>query len=250
MITRIEHNGKKYTCNLNDAVDISIGLGNRLSPKAFYAPDIEFNPYQSGDFIGSLDEGSPVNFYDIKINPHGNCTHTESALHIYSKAMTINQCLSEYHFISRLISVQIKALDNGDKIIDLDSYSWESLDFSEIDALVIRTLPNEKEKKYFDYSGKNPCYFDASLLEYLSEKIDHLLIDLPSVDREIDGGKLLSHNAFWNIESEPKLNKTITELIFVEPTVKDGRYLLNIQTIPLELDASPSRPVLYPLTEE
>ena len=97
MITRIEHRGKSYTCNLNEAIDISIGLANKLSPKAFNAPDIEFTPYRAGDFIGSLEEGSPVNFFDIKINPHGNCTHTESALHIYSKAKSINETLSEFH---------------------------------------------------------------------------------------------------------------------------------------------------------
>jgi hypothetical protein len=49
--------------------------------------------------------------------------------------------------------------------------------------------------------------------------IKQLLIDLPSMDREDDGGKLLAHRAFWNYPSAPRINSTITELIYVPPTV-------------------------------
>ena len=75
--------------------------------------------------------------------------------------------------------------------------------------------------------------------------IKHLLIDLPSVDRERDQGKLLSHNAFWDTEGKMRLDATITELIFVPNKIDDGTYFLNIQIAPFENDASPSKPVLY-----
>jgi hypothetical protein len=42
-------------------------------------------------------------------------------------------------------------------------------------------------------------------------------------------------------------DKTITELIFVPNEVKDGPYLLNLQTAAFENDATPSRPVIYPI---
>jgi hypothetical protein len=77
--------------------------------------------------------------------------------------------------------------------------------------------------------------------------IQHLLIDLPSVDREVDEGELLSHRAFWHYPEEPRFNATITELIYVPDEVRDGEYLLNLQIAPFENDASPSKPVLYPL---
>ena len=38
---------------------------------------------------------------------------------------------------------------------------------------------------------------------------------------------------------------TITELIYVPNEIKDGLYLLQIQIASLEIDASPSKPVLY-----
>jgi len=81
--------------------------------------------------------------------------------------------------------------------------------------------------------------------------IQHLLIDLPSVDREEDEGKLLAHKAFWNVKDvtnlneDARLNCTITEMIYVDNSVSDGRYLLNLQIASFENDASPSKPILY-----
>ena len=217
--------------------------------RAFNAPEIELEPVRSGDFIGSLDENSPVNFYNIKINPHGNGTHTESCLHIAKEGDTINKTLKISHFISRLISVEPCIKENGDRIIDRESMCLSADELSQVGALIIRTLPNDESKREFDYTGTNPCYLDPELAFFLSEHIDHLLIDLPSVDREEDGGKLLAHNAFWQTAKKLCKNKTITELIYVPEQLEDGLYLLDLQTIPLEMDASPSRPVLYKLVE-
>ncbi|MGL5889046.1 MAG: cyclase family protein, partial [Bacteroidia bacterium] len=85
---------------------------------------------------------------------------------------------------------------------------------------------------------------DAALL--LAEmNVEHLLLDLPSVDREVDGGALAAHKAFWNYPENTRRNCTITEFIYVPNDVFDGAYLLNLQTAPIENDATPSRPVLY-----
>ena len=73
----------------------------------------------------------------------------------------------------------------------------------------------------------------------------HLLIDLPSVDREYDEGKLLAHKAFWNYPDNPRHDCTITEMIYVPNSIEDGSYLLNLQMASFENDASPSKPVLY-----
>ena len=85
-------------------------------------------------------------------------------------------------------------------------------------------------------------------MEYIVEQgIEHLLIDLPSVDRESDEGKLLAHKAFWKFPNQIREQSTITELIYVPNKVKDGLFLLNIQIASFEIDASPSKPVLYKL---
>jgi arylformamidase len=68
---------------------------------------------------------------------------------------------------------------------------------------------------------------------------------LPSVDRELDGGKLNAHHIFWNYPAKQQSQKTITEFIFVSNKIVDGAYLLNINIAPFENDASPSKPILY-----
>ncbi|MBT8385104.1 MAG: cyclase family protein, partial [Bacteroidia bacterium] len=113
-------------------------------------------------------------------------------------------------------------------------------------AVVIRTLPNTNEKMSMKYSHTNPPFLTEEAAIYLREKgIKHLLIDLPSVDKEKDDGKLLAHNAFWNTKGKVRYDATISELIFVPNRVKDGMYMLNIQIAPFENDASPSKPTLY-----
>ena len=57
-----------------------------------------------------------------------------------------------------------------------------------------------------------------------SKEIKHLLIDLPSVDKEKDDGLLLAHHAFWNTLGELRLDATITEFIYVPNYVEDGTY--------------------------
>ena len=116
------------------------------------------------------------------------------------------------------------------------------------EALILRTLPNHKAKRRRAYSGTNPPYLEPALAQYLAgQHLEHLLLDLPSVDREVDGGALLAHHAFWQYPHATRPQATITELIFVPDELEDGLYLLNLQITSLELDASPSKPILYAL---
>jgi hypothetical protein len=94
-------------------------------------------------------------------------------------------------------------------------------------------------------------YKEAAAIFIREKGIQHLLIDLPSVDKEHDEGKLLAHKAFWNVKDVNQVNKdarfncTITEMIYVNEEIQDGSYLLNLQFASFENDASPSKPVLY-----
>ena len=122
------------------------------------------------------------------------------------------------------------------------------LKLGRVDALVIRTLPNTANKRTQNYSGNNPVYYSSGAMEAIvSAGIQHLLIDLPSVDKEDDGGAVRAHHIFWEYPTNPQLHKTITEMIFVPDNVSDGYYVLDIQIAPFDIDASPSRPILYPV---
>ena len=70
-------------------------------------------------------------------------------------------------------------------------------------SIIIRTLSNDINKKRKNYSNQNPPYFSEECIKYLVEiGINHLLIDLPSVDREKDDGLLKNHKIskkYYNI---------------------------------------------------
>jgi len=249
MLVSVPFQKKIYHTDLSKGIDISIPLiPGSDSPKCFFAPSFNVEPVKSGDFIGEISAGSPVNFRNIFINPHGNGTHTECVGHITAEPYTINQCLTEFHFIASLITVMPLHTETGDHIIT-EKILYEKLkDREETPVVIIRTLPNDSGKLRKDYSGTNPPYFTEDAIKYLNKRqMKHLMTDLPSIDREEDGGKLTAHKMFWMWPSIPDIQKTITEMVFIENAVEDGLYLCNIQIISIESDASPSKIIIYPL---
>ena len=229
----------------NEPLDLSIGLqSGSKNLRAWYVNPPTFEPVRANGFIGSVVEGGGVNFRDVFFNPHGHGTHTECHGHITPEVVSVNQKLKTYFFKAQLVSIEPKVLENGDEIIMKEQLETKLVE-SQIEALIIRTLPNTKDKRSKNYSDTNPPYLDLSVIELIeSFGIQHLLVDMPSVDRESDEGKLAFHHAFWSVPENPN-DKTITELIYVNDEITDGLYILEMQMAPFENDASPSRPVLY-----
>ncbi len=232
--------------DLNKPLDISVPIQPGMT-KAWHVEDVVHKPVTQGNFIGSIDKGSSVNFNYIQITPHGHGTHTECVGHITSEKYYIHECLKVFHFIALVISINPRKIDNGDYIIDEDILrkALQDIHFS-YEALVIRTLPNTSDKLCHNYTGTNPPYFTPEAIHYInSQGVKHLLTDLPSVDKEADGGKLLAHKMFWFDQGKILSEKTITEMIYVSNHIHDGLYLLNLGIISLQSDASPSKPLLY-----
>ena len=250
MIAQIEINNIRYKIDLSKPIDISMPLrAGKENANAFYADAIKIEPYRSGNFIGDVLQGGIVNYRNIFFNPHGNGTHTECVGHISKEPYSINQCLKKFWFLARLISLTPTEQTSGDKVITEDvlpNLLKEQGDGKNIQALIIRTLPNNTSKLNQQYSGTNPTYFHYKAIEKIvAAGIEHLLTDLPSVDKEQDEGKLLAHKTFWNYPQNPQLHKTITEMVYVDEAIKDGWYFLNLQMASFENDASPSKPILY-----
>ncbi len=241
---------KTWRADLAHPTDLSLILRAGLAnPNCFWAPPVEFSPVVAGEFIGSTAQGGPVNFFNVRLNPHGNGTHTECVGHIARERYVLHECLQEHHFWAKLVSLYPRPADNGDRILYRDQFE-EVLEPGEATAFILRTLPNDDLKKQRNYSGTNPPYLHPDAARYLVEcGVQHLLLDLPSVDREEDGGALTAHHAFWQYPEAVRTACTITELIFVPDAVKDGYYLLNLQTTSLDLDVSPSKPVIFSVRE-
>jgi kynurenine formamidase len=243
-----------HQIDLSKPLDISIPLTNNdQNPIAWYQNAPEIEPVTMGDWIGKVSEGkSSTNFNNIFFNPHAHGTHTECLGHITRDFYSINQCLKQFFFTAQLISVHPESM--GEDLVITKEQIANALGTTLPQAIIIRTLPNLKTKLHLNYSNTNPPYLEESAAVYIREMgIEHLLIDLPSVDREHDEGKLVAHKAFWNVKDvnqvngDARFNCTITEMIYVDEKVKDGSYILNLQFASFENDASPSKPILYSL---
>lgn len=243
---------KDFNIDLSQPIDISLPItSDEQNPIAWYQKQPEISPVTMGDWIGKVSEGkSSTNFNNIFFNPHAHGTHTECLGHITNDFYSVNQCLKQFFFFAVLISIEPEE-KNGDWVITKNQIE-KALNGTKPEAIIIRTLPNLDFKKHKNYSHTNPPYLLEEAAIFIREiGIKHLLIDLPSVDREEDEGKLLAHKAFWNVKNTTILNEdarldcTITELVFVEDSVSDGAYLLNLQIASFENDASPSKPILY-----
>nr|WP_314898311.1 cyclase family protein [uncultured Flavobacterium sp.] len=252
MLATIQHNNQTIEVDLSKPIDISIPLTNTdENPIAWYIEKPVIEPVVFGDWIGKVSEGkSSTNFNNIFFNPHGHGTHTECLGHITREFYSINQSLKQFFFLAELVSV-VPEMQGEDLVITKNQIE-KALNGKTPEAIIIRTLPNFKVKKSLKYSNTNPPYLLEDAARFIRESgIQHLLIDLPSVDKEHDEGKLLAHKAFWNVKdvnnlnTDARLESTITEMIFVADEVKDGSYLLNLQIASFENDASPSKPVLY-----
>ncbi len=240
----ITHNNRHYSCNLNRPIDISIPM-NLKSVVAWDMPSISISPVKINNWTADVSQGAAVNFNTIVFNPHAHGTHTECVGHISPNKESLNQELNNFFFISKLISICPKK-KNKDRVITKKMIQELVKKEDKINTLVIRTFPNTKQKLSKNYTNTNPPYLLKDAIDYMvGLGVKHLLIDLPSVDKEKDGGKILGHKSFWGYPSRKRKGCTITELIFVKNSIKDGYYLLNLQFVPFENDASPSRPLLF-----
>jgi|TARA_R100000278_G_C5460160_1_gene160562 kynurenine formamidase len=245
VIATIQYNSKKLQIDLSKPLDISIPLrASTNNVNAWYLDQPKIEPVKDGEWVASVADGADVNFNNIWFNPHAHGTHTECVGHITKKVHSINQQLKQFFFLAEVITVAPEK-KGKDFVISKKQLQF-ALGNKKRDAVVIRTIPNTIEKLSQHYSHTNPPYLLSEAAIYLRDKgVKHLLIDLPSVDKEQDNGELLAHNAFWNTAGRTRMDATITEFIFVPNTVLDGTYFLNLQIAPFENDATPSKPVLY-----
>ena len=238
-------------------------------PSHFGAPPAQAMPMRAGGFVGDTRQGGACNVPVITLNPHCNGTHTESVAHIVDQAVPVNEAVPGGPIPATLVTIMPTqaltsgetyrpALAEGDLLLTaralhaaLASSSGEWLE-----ALVIRTLPNEADKRTRHYGVQGyPAYFSIEAIDYLIGRgIHHLLVDLPSVDKMHDDGLLTVHHRFWQVPEgthtlvpESRRDRTISEMIFVPDTFPDGQYLLGLQVPAFSTDVAPSRPWLFPV---
>lgn len=255
-----------YLVETERAISLAIPMQfNGAQPACFGSAPATAEPLRVGNFVGDVAQGGSCNVPVIQINPHCNGTHTESISHIVDElippavhAATMTPCtvVSIKPAVALTTTESYRPdFNNHDTIISAAQLQKLVADVHDVwlQALVIRTLPNETDKRTRDYS--DAPFFTREAMRYLvSRGVKHLLVDFPSIDRMNDDGHLTAHHLFWAVEEgahqlnpQSRRDATVTELIYVPNEVDDGQYLLTLQVPAFALDVAPSRPVLFPL---
>ncbi len=267
MILSIEFDGKTWTVDTSDGTSLAIPMDfEGPQPNHFGAPKATRAPLKLGEFTGDTTAGGSCNVDTLSLTPHCNGTHTETVGHIVDDDIFVG------HGLQSLMTATLVTVKPVDSAGSTDSYrpDLDPTDMlitkSELEsalekhrgstrALIIRTHSDESQRNVAYNQQNYPAFLSIEAMESIVESgFSHLLLDLPSVDRMYDDGKLTNHHLFWKvkegsraIDSETDQNKTITEMAFAPADLTDGLYLLNLQVPALGTDAAPSNPVVFPM---
>jgi kynurenine formamidase len=267
---RIVLNGREASVDTARPVSLAVQLEfDGPQPRHFGAPRASARPFEAPGFPGTVLRGASCNCEVISLVPHCNGTHTECVGHLTRERLDASRVAPLGFLPALLVSVAPEpagaAAEDSDpepRAADLLvtrhalERAWPAqLPFAPR-ALIVRTRPNRADKRTRDYSGETPAYLSRQAAALLVERdIAHLVVDLPSIDRTHDQGRLTAHRIFFGLPpgssalgEAARPAATITELAFVPDEVPDGACLLEIQVPALGGDAVPSRPLLYPLS--
>ena len=260
-----EHGAEAVT-DLSRPIDIALPLDfSAGQPRHFGAPAASTQPFSVPGFPGSVAQGASCNCNIITLIPHCNGTHTECVGHLTTERLDAHRQVPTGLLPALLITVDpADAKDatpettdptpqTGDKLITRRAIEqgWPAEPSLQPQALVIRTLPNDPGKHAA--TNRTLPYLSRDAAEILVARgIEHLVVDLPSIDRAQDEGRLTAHRVFFGLPRgstslalATRPRSTVTELAYIPDDVPDGPYLLEIQVPAIAGDAVPSRPLLY-----
>ena len=265
MIVSLQHEGKTYTLDTSNFLDLSIPYHfNGHQPNYYDVKAGRLRPLKAGGISYSVKDGAGCNVSEISMNIHCTGTHTECVGHLIDQSSSVSEYIKDLFLPTILITVQSMPfsacqdsyhvdVDGNEQVINKASLEKVYNKFHNYcpSSLVIRTLPNPKEKQFYRYmEHKTPFFTNDAIAFLFSKNINHLVVDLPSLDRMKDGSILGNHRIFWGDGKNPRgdvspsSDRTISELAYVPNVVKDGFYFLGIQLPHFQCDAAPSRPIL------
>lgn len=230
----------------------------REHPRHFGAPAATSTPFTIGEFEGAVERGASCNCRRITLVPHCNGTHTESASHLTLQQRALHEIVPAGPISALLLSVSpvlhnatsedsLPAPRGTDRLITRSAllHAWPE------DGYVPRALLLHTGTSWRDPA---PPYLSRQFAEELVNRgIQHLVTDLPSVDRLEDEGRLTAHRIFFglppqstNLAEAVRGQCTITELAAFPADLHDGPCALQLQIPAWTGDAVPSRPLHLP----
>jgi kynurenine formamidase len=265
--------------DLARVVDVSVPVRfGEAESRAFSLPAATTAPVAVGSVVGDVRRGGSCNCETHHFTPHADGTHTEGPGHLLARRLPVR--VDDVVCLAALVRVRPRPLGDvadehsgnhrhDDLVVDVTSVR-EALDAVVVDAAlpvgvasptaVVIVTGSGDARRTARFSGTNPPYLTVEAAAHLRERgVRHVLVDLPSLDREDDGGLLAAHRAFFDLPvgvgaadvdgdaDEAPLPRTVTELIAVDDDVAVGLYALFLQVPSMLADAVPSRPLLAPV---
>lgn len=233
----------------------------------FGVPAASATAYEQDGWVGDTRRGGSVNFSTLRLTPHCNGTHTEGIGHVVDERVAVAAPVAPIP--ATLVSIAplqaaqtveaYPVLEPQDLLLTRAALAaaLENTPAAWGTGVVLRTLPNYPDKPYRPYGAEADApFFSTEAMLYLVKRgVKHLVVDLPSVDRLRDEGRVANHRIYWRLPAtghdlppDARREATLTEFAFIPDTLPDGRYLLGLHTPPLETDAVPSRVVLWPVS--
>jgi len=267
---RITLEGRCWVADSSTPVDLAITLDFEGPQPRFFAPrGARSTALRIGGFTGDVRTGASCNCAELSLAPHCHGTHTECVGHVTDDGFHVSSLTPVPPALALLVTVEPRpatgdsgpaARSAGDLLItgralQAAAAAWAAEPWS---ALILRTRPNNPGKRARSYEGPAPApYFAADGMKWIVEQgVRSLIVDLPSLDRADDGGRLEAHRIYWGLEpfdrrstDARRPDALVTELAYIPDEVPDGLYLLDLQVAAFASDAAPSRPVIYALRE-
>jgi kynurenine formamidase len=259
MNTERQRNTLPLEVDFEAATSLALALDfSADQPQHFGAPSATSTPFRSGSFEGAVALGASCNCQRITLIPHCNGTHTESASHLTVQQRPLHQILPVAPIPALLLTVPPQlhsetAEDSQPAPQDLDRLitrsglleAWLAAGHAPR-ALLLRTGTR--------WNDSAPPFLSRQLAqELVARGIEHLVTDLPSVDKLADDGHLTAHRIFFGLPAHSTdLSRatrslcTITELAVFPAHLADGPCAVQLQIPAFSGDAVPSRPLHLP----
>lgn len=199
--------------------------GETRSPNAFHLSPITAKTVEfEGQFIGDVRRGGSCNVDTLQYVPHG-ITHLETSAHILNPDAvppTVKDIpLENLSGIVYLMDLSHLGTQKGESIPrDVVREKLEKITLP-VSMLALKTRASLLPQAY-DFSGKDFLSLAPETAKVIHDyrspnRIDCLILDLPSIDPESDGGKLSAHRNFFGlplpgIEVEDREKRALVEL--------------------------------------
>ncbi len=262
LTTSLRQAGRDFRIALESPVSLARPVDFAADGLTFFgAPPASVTPLIVGSFNGRVARGASCNGSTLTLTPHCHGTHTECVGHLTCEPIDAWRIAPRGLMHALLVSVapQDRVISRAALDTAIRRATTSHADTATPSALILRTMTGDAAPAGAVRDAAHVSVEAAMLL--VERGIQHVVLDLPSMDPAADDGKLAAHRVFFGLPprhsdgavtraSEARADRahcTITEFAQIPRTLADGPCLLQLAMPEIDGDAVPSAPLLFPL---